>query len=80
MKNITILFFGKLKETWNTSELKQTTQVNTIEELYVELLKLCDEEPHKASIKVAINDEFVTWETSINDNDTIAFLPPASGG
>ncbi len=80
MKNITILFFGKLKETWKTSELKQTTQAHTIEELYVELLKLCDEEPHKASIKVAINDEFVAWDSAISDHDTIAFLPPASGG
>ncbi len=79
-KNITILFFGKLKETWKTSELKQTTQADTIEELYVELLKECDEEPHKASIKAAINDEFVSWDSAINDNDTIAFLPPASGG
>ena len=80
MKNITILFFGKLKETWKTSKLKQTTQANTIEELYIELLKRCDEEPHKASIKVAINDEFVTWNSVISDHDTIAFLPPASGG
>ncbi len=80
MKNITILFFGKLKETWNTSQLKQQTTSATIQELYTELLQLTDEEPHKGSIKVAINDEFVTWNTNIKDNDVIAFLPPASGG
>ncbi len=80
MKKITILFFGKLKETWKNSQFEHETLSSNIEELYIELLKLTDEEPHKASIKVAINDEFVTWDSTISDHDTIAFLPPASGG
>jgi molybdopterin converting factor subunit 1 len=80
MKNINILFFGKLKETWNTSKLSLATASDDIESLYIELLKLVSEIPHKQSIKVAINDEFVNWNTIINDNDTVAFLPPASGG
>jgi molybdopterin converting factor subunit 1 len=80
MKNINILFFGKLKETWNTSKLSLATASHDIESLYLELLKLVSETPHKQSIKVAINDEFVNWNTIINDNDTVAFLPPASGG
>ena len=80
MKNITILFFGKLKETWNTSQLKQSTNCEDIQELYKELLLLTQETPHKQSIKVAINDEFVSWDSTISNNDTIAFLPPSSGG
>ncbi|MCF6289053.1 MAG: MoaD/ThiS family protein [Proteobacteria bacterium] len=80
MKNIKILFFGKLKDTWNTSCLSRTTQCDTIELLYTELLNSANEVPHKASIKVAINDEFTDWDAAICDGDTIAFLPPASGG
>jgi len=80
MKNIEILFFGKLKETWNTSNITLETTSHDIESLYLELLKQVSEVPHKQSIKVAINDEFVDWDTLINDKDTIAFLPPASGG
>lgn len=80
MKNIEILFFGKLKETWNTSKLIRETTSHDIESLYFELLKEASETPHKQSIKVAINDEFVDWNTLINDKDVIAFLPPASGG
>jgi molybdopterin converting factor subunit 1 len=80
MKKLQILFFGKLKENWGTSQLTIETDCNEIESLYTELLKSSIEIPHKASIKVAINDEFVNWNSIINDNDTIAFLPPASGG
>lgn len=79
-KTIEILFFGKLKETWNTNRLEIVTNSNDIETLYTEILNKTTEKPHKESIKVAINDEFVGWQTLINDGDCIAFLPPASGG
>lgn len=80
MINIKILFFGKLKETWNTSKLPLETESRNIEDLYQELLSQVKETPHKASIKVAINDEFVEWDSEISTGDVIAFLPPASGG
>jgi len=80
MKKINVLFFGKLKELWNTNKLSLEIQCNDVDSLYSELLKTASEAPHKQSIKVAINDEFVEWDSSINNGDTIAFLPPASGG
>lgn len=80
MKKIKILFFGKLKETWETNILELESPSKNVESLYCELLKKTSQDPHKPSIKVAINDEFVDWNTTINDGDTIAFLPPASGG
>lgn len=80
MKKIEVLFFGKLKETWNTNKLSIQSNSIDINSLYQELLTQVTEVPHKESIKVAINDEFVGWDSIINDHDTIAFLPPASGG
>ncbi len=80
MIHLEILFFGKLKEIWNTKKLTMQTTSSNIEELYTELLTKASEVPHKASIKVAINDEFVDWNSQLKDNDSIAFLPPASGG
>lgn len=80
MKNITILFFGKLKDVWNSSELSWQTSTANIKELYTEILEQANEIPHKDSIKAAVNDEFVSWNHAIADGDTIAFLPPASGG
>ncbi|HHL31951.1 MAG TPA: hypothetical protein ENJ41_05135 [Oceanospirillales bacterium] len=80
MINIEILFFGKLKEIWGTKQIHMQTDCQTIESLYQELLKKLPEQPHKDSIKVAINDEFASWNSAIHENDSIAFLPPASGG
>jgi len=80
MKKFEILFFGKLKETWNTNKLVIESNCTDIESLYEELLTQVTDIPHKESIKVAINDEFVEWNSVISDQDTIAFLPPASGG
>jgi len=32
------------------------------------------------SLRVAINDEFVDWNTLIHTGDTVVFIPPVSGG
>jgi molybdopterin converting factor subunit 1 len=80
MKKIHILFFGRLKETWQTSHIEWQTHANDVEEVYAEILEKASEVPHKASIKAAINDEFVDWNHRITEGDNIAFLPPASGG
>lgn len=80
MKNIKVLFFGKLKEVWLTGQLTVQTESSNIEELYQELLDTAVYEPFKASIKVACNDEFCDWDSTIENGDEIAFLPPASGG
>ena len=30
--------------------------------------------------RLAVNDEFVSWEHPLSEKDSIAFLPPMSGG
>ena len=31
-------------------------------------------------MRVAVNDEFVAWDHALVSGDTVAFLPPMSGG
>ncbi|QCE33416.1 MoaD/ThiS family protein [Acetobacteraceae bacterium] len=33
-----------------------------------------------SDIRVAVNDEFVAWDHQIQENDTIVFIPPVTGG
>lgn len=36
--------------------------------------------PHLASVRFAINEAFVGMNTEITDGDTVALIPPVSGG
>lgn len=31
-------------------------------------------------VRVAVNDEFVGWDHSIQEGDTVVFIPPVAGG
>jgi len=33
-----------------------------------------------AHCKVAVNDEMASWDTPVNDGDTVLLFPPVAGG
>lgn len=36
--------------------------------------------PHRASLRLAVNEEFVAGDHVLQDGDVVAVLPPVSGG
>jgi molybdopterin converting factor small subunit len=32
------------------------------------------------ALRVAVNDRFTVWQTAVQEGDTVAFIPPVSGG
>jgi molybdopterin converting factor small subunit len=34
----------------------------------------------RSHVRLAVNDAFVDWETSLNDGDQVVFIPPVAGG
>ncbi|MDG1462804.1 MAG: MoaD/ThiS family protein, partial [Gammaproteobacteria bacterium] len=32
------------------------------------------------NFKVAVNDEFSSWDASLSDGDHVVFIPPVAGG
>jgi molybdopterin converting factor small subunit len=34
----------------------------------------------RSHVRLAVNDEFVDWETPLNDDDSVVFIPPVAGG
>lgn len=36
--------------------------------------------PHRASLRLAVNEEFVASDHALKDGDVVAVLPPVSGG
>lgn len=78
--NLTVCYFGLLAE--RRGLVEETVQSSALHPaaFYAEL----DARHHFGlpitAIRAAVNDEFVSWAHPLKDNDTLAFLPPMSGG
>jgi len=53
---------------------------STALELLAILQKTYSGIPNKNSVLIAINSEYMDPNTSLNNNDEVAFIPPVSGG
>ncbi len=76
---ITILFFAGIREEIGVEQLQLDKKDMTVAELKQYL-----QAEYKLSslnqVMVAINESFVTEDEVIQDQDTIALIPPVSGG
>ena len=79
--NITVLFFASLAEKAQQGQQQLSLADNlSLSELYTQLQQQYGFELDISKVRVAINDEFASWDDAINDGDTIAFIPPVAGG
>jgi molybdopterin converting factor subunit 1 len=79
MKTIHIEYFAILRENAGTQSESLETAAGTPGELYQELLSRYSF-PDAGTLKVAINDEFASWDMPLNDGDRLVFIPPVAGG
>ena len=79
-QKITILYFAILKEESGVSQEIIKTTAQTAEALYQEVTAKYSFSLTQNMVKVAINNTFSKWDSAIHDNDTVAFIPPVSGG
>ena len=77
--NIKILFFGKLVELTETSQLDflvtKNNLTNILQELFLKFPLL-----EKENFSIAVNKKIISDEYIFNENDEIALMPPFSGG
>jgi|TARA_B110000438_G_C15675928_1_gene590190 molybdopterin converting factor subunit 1 len=78
--NVTVLYFGSLREQRGLAEERIHTTATNVSELFTEL-----SENHRFSfqldqLRAALNEDFCTPETRLSENDTIALMPPMAGG
>lgn len=75
---INLLAFGQIaeitgKSTWKMTGIKDTNiLIKKLEEQFPVLVK--------TNYSIAVNKKVIQENTILNDNDTIALLPPFSGG
>ena len=78
---ITVLYFASLADKAQQGQQQLDLADNlSLSELYARLKQQHGFELDTAKVRVAINDEFASWDDAINDGDTIAFIPPVAGG
>ncbi len=76
---IKVLYFANLKETAGT----ETEQFNAAGQTVAQLKQLiADKYQIKGldAVMTAVNEEFSDDDTMLSENDTVAFIPPVSGG
>ena len=77
-----VLFFGRLRElTGIAEESLEISSGTTLQDLFnhyaARFPKLT---AFRTSLVASRNEEFASWNSAVSNNDTIAFLPPVSGG
>ncbi len=76
---IKVLFFARLQDEAGTEALEAQKAGQTVQEIKAWL----KEEYQLSSLDqamAAVNEEFADNEDTLSDGDTIAFIPPVSGG
>jgi molybdopterin-guanine dinucleotide biosynthesis protein A len=78
--SLRVQYYALFREQAGRSEEVLETTAGTPADLYRELqlrhpFKLAPEQ-----LKVAINDEFASWDAALMPGDTVVFIPPVAGG
>ena len=78
--NIKIQYFAALLEITGCSSETLSVQVDSTPETVYQTLNGHYDLPNQNRLKVAINDCFCSWESILNNDDTIVFIRPVTGG
>lgn len=77
---IRILWFAGLRERIGEDETKMACAPISVKDLKARLKEQFPQFPGLDSAMSAVNEEYANDETVIHDGDTVAFIPPVSGG
>lgn len=79
-KEIKLIYFAKVRQMTGIDHESITTTSSNAREVYKELQKKYDFNFPENYLKVAINEEYSTFDTELKSGDTLVFIPPVAGG
>lgn len=79
-KPLTVLYFAVLREQAGCGQENLISAATTPAELYAELSVRYGFDLPQTRLRAAVNHAFAAWEQPLHDGDTVAFIPPVSGG
>lgn len=77
---INILLFTNLKEKLGKDRIEWQGSSLTVEELKKQLIAEYQIADELQAVMTAVNEEFVDVTYKLSEGDTVAFIPPVSGG
>ena len=79
-KTLKIGYYALLREQRGLSEETIESEAETPEALYEGLKTEHGFSLDAGQLKVVINDAFKPWDTPLQPNDNVVFIPPVAGG
>lgn len=80
MKRIHVQYFAAFRDQVGHDEETVETRAADPAGLYAELQAVHALGLGADRLKVAVNDEFSSWDRPLEDGDRIVFIPPVAGG
>lgn len=80
MLNVKISYFASLRDQTGRSDEVVETNAKTAQSLFEEINNRYHFSLQQKALRVAINDCFVDWQTTLKNNDEVVFIPPVAGG
>ena len=77
---VQLYYYALLREQRGCCKEKIDTKAKMLKELYIELKAKYNFTLNINQLRVAVNDEFKSWDTIIRCGDQITFIPPVAGG
>ena len=77
---IKVLYFAQLADLAKKAEEIKYVYDSSISSLYTELKNTYNFPQEFAQLQVAVNHQLSAHDTILSDGDTVAFLPPMTGG
>lgn len=79
-RHLCLRYFAVLREQAGLEEEERETVATTPAELYAELLTEKSFTLEQAVLRVAVNGDFVAFDSTLADGDEVVFIPPVAGG
>lgn len=80
MTLIKLQYYAQLREQAGSSGEPLDTAAASLRDLYAELQQRHGFSLPASALKVAVNTQFSDWDRSVEEGDTIVFIPPVAGG
>ena len=80
MKSITVRYFAMFREHAGIDEETLTLDVATAADVFRATRERHGSTEPNGHCKVAINDVMASWDSAVNDGDTVLLFPPVAGG